>query len=151
SEFVDATALATAILGDSIATNVFMLGYALQKGLVPLSLAAVERAIELNAVAVEANKRTLNWGRLAPHDLDPGLAEAKTRPREEAPRSFTLDELIERRAAFLTDYQDAAYAQGYRDFVAEVRAAEAAHARGKSGLAEAVAKNLAKLMAYKDE
>jgi indolepyruvate ferredoxin oxidoreductase len=151
AEFVDATQLATAILGDSIATNVFMLGYALQKGLVPLSVEAIERAIELNGVAVETNKRTLNWGRLAAHDLDLVLAEAKPRLRDETPRPQTFDELVDRRARFLMDYQDASYAQRYREYVAKVEAAEQARARGRSGLAEAVAKNLFKLMAYKDE
>ncbi|MBM3560614.1 MAG: indolepyruvate ferredoxin oxidoreductase family protein, partial [Alphaproteobacteria bacterium] len=151
AEFLDATQLATAILGDSIATNIFMLGYAVQKGLVPLSIEAIERAIELNGVAVETNKRTLNWGRLAAHDLDMVLAEAKPRLREDTPRELTLEELIDRRAGFLTEYQDAAYARTYRDFIAKVEAAEKAQARGRIGLAEAVAKNLFKLMAYKDE
>jgi indolepyruvate ferredoxin oxidoreductase len=151
AEFLDATQLATAILGDSIATNIFMLGYALQKGLVPLSIEAIERAIELNGVAVETNKRTLNWGRLAAHDLDLVLAEAKPRLREETPRTLALDELIDRRARFLTDYQDAGYALTYREFVAKVAAAEQLQAKGRTGLAEAVAKNLFKLMAYKDE
>ena len=67
--FVDGTGLATAILGDSIATNLFMLGYAWQKGLVPLSFDAIDRAIELNGVAVETSKRTFAWGRLAAHNL----------------------------------------------------------------------------------
>ena len=67
--FVDGTGLATAIFGDSIATNLFMLGYAWQKGLVPLSLQALERAVELNGVAVETSKRTFAWGRLAAHNL----------------------------------------------------------------------------------
>jgi len=151
AEFLDATQLATAILGDSIATNIFMLGYAVQKGLVPLSVEAIEKAIELNGVAVETNKRTLNWGRLAAHDMAMVQAEAKPRLREEAPRALTLDELIDRRARFLTEYQDATYAQTYRDFVATVEAAEKAQAKGKTGLAEAVARNLFKLMAYKDE
>ena len=68
TDFIDGTAIATALMGDSIATNLFMLGYAFQQGLVPLSLEVIERAIELNGVAIEANKRTFAWGRLAAHD-----------------------------------------------------------------------------------
>ncbi len=151
AEFLDGTELATALMGDSIATNLFMLGYAFQKGLVPLSLAAIERAIELNGVAVDANKRTFAWGRLAAHDR--ARVEALVRPalHEEAPAAPGLADLVERRARFLADYQDAAYARRYRDAVASIEAAEKARGRGLSGLAEAVARNLFKLMAYKDE
>ncbi len=80
-DFVDGTGLATALMGDSIATNLFMLGYAVQKGLVPLGLAAIERAIELNGVAVENSKRTFNWGRLAAHDRAAVEAQAPSRRR----------------------------------------------------------------------
>jgi len=151
TEFIDGTGLATALMGDSIATNLFMLGYAFQQGLVPLSLAAIEKAIELNGVAVEINKRTFAWGRLAAHDR--AKVEAITRPamHAEAPTQQSLAELVERRAAFLADYQDAAYARRYRDVVALVDAAEKSRARGRTGLAEAVARGLFKLMAYKDE
>jgi indolepyruvate ferredoxin oxidoreductase len=151
TDIIDATALATALMGDSIAANLFMLGYAVQKGLVPLSLEALERAIELNGVAVEANKRTLAWGRLAAHDR--AHVEALVRPsRPSDPVSRGgVAALVERRAAVLTDYQDALYAQRYRDLVAAIEAAEVNRARGCSGLAEAVARNLFKLMAYKDE
>jgi indolepyruvate ferredoxin oxidoreductase len=151
TEFVDGTGLATALMGDSIATNLFMLGYAFQQGLVPLSLEAIERAIELNGVAVEINKRTFAWGRLAAHDR--AKLEALVRPnlRDEAPARLSFAELVERRAAFLTDYQDAAYARRYRDLVALVEEAEKARGRGLTGLAEAAARNLFKLMAYKDE
>jgi indolepyruvate ferredoxin oxidoreductase len=149
--FVDGTGLATALMGDSIATNLFMLGYAWQRGLIPLSLEAIHRAIELNGVAVEVNKRTVAWGRLAAHD--PAAVEAQARPlmREQSPAEQTLDELIAHRAALLTDYQDASYAARYRAFVAEVAAAEQARAKGRTGLTAAVARSLAKLMAYKDE
>jgi indolepyruvate ferredoxin oxidoreductase len=151
TEFLDGTAVATALMGDSIATNLFMLGYAFQKGLVPLSLEAIERAIELNAVAVEINKRTFAWGRLAAHDR--AKVEALVRPslRDETPATQSLAELVERRAQFLADYQNATYARRYRDRVAAVDAAEKARGRGMSGLAEVVARNLFKLMAYKDE
>jgi indolepyruvate ferredoxin oxidoreductase len=150
-DFVDATGLATALTGDAIATNLFMLGYAFQRGLVPLSLEAIERAIELNGVAVEGSKRTFAWGRLAAHD--PARVEAAARParRVREQPAATLDEIVARRVRFLTEYQDAAYAERYRRFVVEVADAEEARARGRRGLAEAVATNLFKLMAYKDE
>ena len=154
ADFVDATKLATALMGDSIATNLFMVGYAFQKGLNPLSLASIERAVELNGVAVEANKRTIAWGRLTAHD--PAAVEAIAGPliRGESRRdalSQDLDSLVKRRAAFLTDYQDAAYATRYTALVDRVAEAEQSRAKGRRGLAEAVARNYFKLMAYKDE
>ncbi len=151
AEFFDGTGLATALMGDSIATNLFMLVYAFQQGLVPLSLDAILRAIELNAVAVEANKRTFAWGRLAAHDRRKVEALARPVLREEAPAPETLAQLVERRARFLADYQDALYAKRYRDLVALIESAEKARGRGLAGLAEAAARNLFKLMAYKDE
>ena len=149
-DFVDATNIATALMGDSIATNSFMLGFAFQKGLVPLSLAAIEKAIELNGAAVEMNRRALAWGRLAAHD--PAQVEKIVRPllRVEAP-ALTPQDMIARRVAFLTAYQDEAYARRYRDLVERIGAAEAARAPGRTGLKEAVTTNLFKLMAYKDE
>jgi indolepyruvate ferredoxin oxidoreductase len=152
TDVIDATGLASALMGDSIAANLFMLGYAFQKGFVPLSLGAIERAIELNGVAVENNKRSFGWGRLAAEDR--AQVEALVRKALEvdaAPKPQGLDALMEDRAAFLDEYQNAAYAQRYRDTVATIKAAEATRARGYSGLAEAVARNLFTLMAYKDE
>ena len=151
TEFLDGTGIATALMGDSIATNLFMLGYAFQRGLVPLSFEGIQRAIELNGVAVEMNRRTFAWGRLAAHDRP--TVEAIVRPnlRDEMPVQQSLAELIERRVRFLTSYQDAAYARRYRDLVTAVEAAEKARGRGLTGFAEAVARNLFKLMAYKDE
>ncbi|HZY51615.1 MAG TPA: indolepyruvate ferredoxin oxidoreductase family protein [Reyranella sp.] len=149
--FVDGTGLATAILGDSIATNLFMLGYAWQKGLVPLSLDALMRAIELNGVAVETSKRTFAWGRLAAHNLSAVQAAAKPTLRVEKPAARTLSEIVAKRVELLTAYQDKAYADRYRGFVERVASVEKERARGRSGLAEAVAKSLYKLMAYKDE
>jgi indolepyruvate ferredoxin oxidoreductase len=151
-EYLDATRLATALLGNSIATNLFMVGYAWQRGLIPLSLDAIEGAIELNGIAVEANKEALVWGRRAAHDL--AAVEALARPREEPPSlhlSADLDEVVARRVDFLTDYQNAAYAARYRALVDRARAAEAARAPGMTGLAEAVARYYFKLLAYKDE
>src|SRR5579883_1219549 len=149
--FVDGTGLATAILGDSIATNLFMLGYAWQKGLVPLSLEALMRAVELNGVAVDTSKRTFAWGRLAAHNLGAVQAAAKPTLRVEKPVARTLSEIVARRVELLTAYQDKAYAERYRAFVDRVASIEKERARGRSGLAEAVAKSLYKLMAYKDE
>jgi len=150
-EFVDATGLATALMGDSIATNLFMLGYAFQKGLVPLALASIERAIELNGVSVEANKHTFHWGRLAAQDH--ASLEAFLHPPHpaEPPQAQGLAALVARRSAYLEDYQDAAYAQRYRELVAVAAEAEKNRVRGRSELAEAVAHGLFKLMAYKDE
>ena len=204
---VDATQLATALLGDAIATNLFILGYAWQKALVPIAFDSLMRAIELNGAAVEMNKTAFAWGRFAA--IDPaGVAEAaglirnaptaaEATPRElpmlkagawegnewgatSAPRntrhedelrhvpahgdgnvsflplddarlSRSLDELIARRIAFLTDYQAASYAKRYSDFVAKVREAEERKAPGSTDLTEAVARYAFKLMAYKDE
>jgi indolepyruvate ferredoxin oxidoreductase len=149
--FVDGTGLATAILGDSIATNLFMLGYAWQKGLIPLSFEAIERAIELNGVAIETSKRTFAWGRLAAHNLAAVQTAAKPTLRTEKPVARSLPEIVARRVELLTAYQDAAYAERYRAFVDKVAAVEKAKAPGRRGLAEAVARSLYKLMAYKDE
>ena len=149
---IDATGLAAALMGDSIAANLFMLGYAFQKGAVPLSLGAIERAVELNGVAVDTNKRSFAWGRLAAHDRAQVEALVRGALRDDpVPEPQNLDALVERRAAFLKSYQNAAYAQRYRNIVRTVRVAEAKLARGFSGLAEAVARNLFTLMAYKDE
>jgi indolepyruvate ferredoxin oxidoreductase len=212
---VDATRIATALLGDAIGSNLFMLGHAWQRGLVPLSLESLMRAIELNGAAIDMNKTAFAWGRLSAIDLpavldaagiahadaatpadgvalalpllaprpseghESGLQDAllATRsedslrhvpahgvaadgaavpgdaaaPLDDARLSRSLDEVVARRAAFLRDYQGAGYARRYTDFVARVRAAEQARAPGSSDLAEAAARYLFKLMAYKDE
>ncbi len=149
SDFIDATKLATALMGDSIATNLFMLGFAFQKGAIPISEAALLRAIELNGVAIDSNKKSFLWGRRAAVDFP--RVEKIALPAKpivlQMPQS--LDTLVKRRVAFLVDYQDAAYAAQYEELLAEVRSAE-----GKIGgtkLATAVAKYYFKLMAYKDE
>ncbi|TQV81688.1 indolepyruvate ferredoxin oxidoreductase family protein [Denitrobaculum tricleocarpae] len=152
ADFLDATQMATAILGDSIATNLFMLGYAWQKGLIPLSLDAIDQAIVLNGVAVEANTRAFRWGRRAAHDLN-AVKEFAAPPKEPVSHHFSesLDELVERRVAFLTDYQDAAYAARYRSLVDRVQKAEASKLSGSTELTEAVARYYFKLLAIKDE
>jgi indolepyruvate ferredoxin oxidoreductase len=150
---VEGTRLATALLGDAIATNLFMVGVAYQKGLLPVSATAIERAIELNRVAVALNTRAFRWGRRAAQDLEAieALAAPASGSLEHRTRSTGLDELIERRMAFLTEYQDAAYAGRYRDLVERVRRVEAERVRGRTDLTEAVARYYFKLLAYKDE
>ncbi|HVV97639.1 MAG TPA: DUF6537 domain-containing protein, partial [Rhodanobacteraceae bacterium] len=161
-ELVDATDLATKLLGDSIASNLFMLGYAWQKGWVPLSLDALMRAIELNAAAVEMNKTAFNWGRMAAHDIGvvraaangsnaTAATNANADPLDDEVISRTLDEEIARRVAFLIDYQNSAYANRYKTLVEKVRAAEQQKSPGFTSLTEAVARYAFKLMAYKDE
>jgi len=152
AEFLDATKLATALMGDSIATNLFMVGYAWQRGLIPVGEDAILRAIELNAASVEANKQSFRWGRLAAVEPERVLKLAIPEAKPESQRiSTSLDEVIARRVAFLTGYQDAAYASLYADFVAKVRAAEGQKLPGRTALAEAVARYYFKLLAIKDE
>ncbi|MFK3846370.1 indolepyruvate ferredoxin oxidoreductase family protein, partial [Stenotrophomonas sp. NPDC078853] len=204
---LDATQLATALLGDAIAANLFILGYAWQQGLVPLSFDALMRAIELNGAAVAMNQQAFAWGRLAAvdphavqqaaglvrnghtsaettpgplHALPPGEWESTEWGATTAPRnsnderelrglpghagddvaflpldderlSRSLDEMITRRAAFLVDYQDEAYADRYRSLVDRVRKGEQDTLGGSTALTETVARYLFKLMAYKDE
>jgi indolepyruvate ferredoxin oxidoreductase len=150
--FVEATRIATALLGNSIATNMFMLGLAFQKGLVPVGSEAINKAIELNGTAVKMNQAAFLWGRRAEVDL--AAVERLIGPRAEVEKSArlsqTLDEIIERRVEFLTGYQNAAYALRYSSLIEKVRDAEA-KIRGHGGLAEAVARYYFKLLAYKDE
>ncbi|HWP10222.1 MAG TPA: indolepyruvate ferredoxin oxidoreductase family protein, partial [Ramlibacter sp.] len=145
----NADAAATRLMGDSIYANPMMLGYAWQKGWIPLARESLLRAIELNGVAVENNKAAFTWGQRAAHDaaaMENLLAPARV---IEFKKRETLDSVVARRVEFLSAYQNAAYAHSYRDFVEKVRAAEAP--LGKTLLTEAVARYLFKLMAYKDE
>ncbi len=148
-DLIDATGLATALLGNAIATNMFLVGFAYQKGLLPVSADAIERAIALNGVEIEFNKRAFLWGRRAAHDMvavnriitpvpSPGDAASA--------RSF-----VEKRTRDLIDYQNQAYADDYRLFIDKVRQVEDKRKPGCSELTDAVAKGLFKLMAYKDE
>ena len=146
---LDATALATALMGDSIATNPFMLGYAWQKGLVPLSLDSLLRAIELNGTAVDANKTAFHWGRASAVDVARVAEVAGVTVERAAPK--TLDERIALRVAALTAYQSGRYARRYQALVDRVRAKEEVLFSGGTALTEAVAKGFYKLMAYKDE
>jgi indolepyruvate ferredoxin oxidoreductase len=153
-DFLDASELAAALLGDAIFTNPFLMGFAYQRGRLPVSQAALFRAIELNGRAIAENQRAFVWGRLAAHDLAavkraaaPGL---RGEPRSEVVEE-TLDAMTARRGAFLTDYQDAAYAKRYRDLVERVASRESAQGLPGDALARAVARYGFKLMAYKDE
>ncbi|MDB6000680.1 MAG: indolepyruvate ferredoxin oxidoreductase family protein, partial [Rhizobacter sp.] len=150
----DVDALATALLGDSIYANPMLLGYAFQRGKVPLSHQSLLRAIELNGVQVENNKAAFEWGRRAASDLVAvkalaGTAGGKGAQVIEFVRKPTLDDMISKRVEFLTGYQNAAYATRYSEFVAKVREAESR--LGTTRLTETVARYLFKLMAYKDE
>ena len=142
---------ATRLMGDSIYTNPMLLGFAWQKGWIPLQQASLLRAIELNAVAVEQNKMAFTWGRRAAHD--PAAVDELLNPGQVvtlAKRS-SLDALIAKRVAFLTDYQNGAYAERYKSFVQKVRSVDESVGPRSLALSEAVARYLFKLMAYKDE
>ncbi|MDI9330631.1 MAG: indolepyruvate ferredoxin oxidoreductase family protein [Alphaproteobacteria bacterium] len=147
----DANLVATQLLGDSIFINPMVLGYAWQKGWIPLSLESLWRAIELNEVQVDKNKAAFEWGRHCAHDwaavqalLQPAQVVTLHRPQK-------LGELVARRVELLTQYQNAAYARQYGEFVERVRLAEEKALPGQDSLTRAVAQGLYKLMAYKDE
>jgi indolepyruvate ferredoxin oxidoreductase len=145
----DANRVSSQVLGDTIFINPMLLGYAWQKGWVPLGHEALMRAIELNDVAVAQNIAAFEWGRHCAHHwsvVDTLLAPAQV---IQFHKPQGVDALVTKRVAFLTDYQNASYAKRYSEAVARVQKAEAAF--NKSSLSEAVARNLFKLMAYKDE
>ena len=146
----DAEQVAVQMLGDSIYTNPLMMGYAWQMGRIPLSLAAITRAIELNGVQIDNNKAAFEWGRRCAHDLASVQAMFKAQQVIQFVKKPGLAEMIATRVDFLTGYQDAAYAARYKAFVEKVQAAEAKAGTG-TPLSEAVARYLFKLMAYKDE
>ena len=145
----DADKLSSQLMGDTIYINPMILGYAWQKGWVPLSLEALQRAIELNEVAVANNLAAFEWGRHAAQHLN--AVEALLTPSQviQFKKRDRLEDLIAQRYDFLTAYQNTAYAKRYEDFVNTVKQKE--QALGKTLLTESVAKNLFKLMAYKDE
>ncbi len=145
----DADKLSSQLMGDTIYINPMILGYAWQKGWVPLSLEALQRAIELNEVAVANNLAAFEWGRHAAHHLN--AVEALLTPSQviQFKKRDRLEDLIAQRYDFLTAYQNTAYAKRYESFVNIVKQKEQAF--GKTLLTESVAKNLFKLMAYKDE
>ena len=151
-EMIESTRMATRLLGDAIAGNLFLVGYAWQKGLIPLSEEAILRAIEMNGVAVQWNQDAFGWGRRAAHNLaavndlcsnpDTGNTGVSDEP---------LDAFIKRRAADLQDYQNAAFAERYTALVRSVEAVEKKKFPGRTGLTGTVARYAYKLMAYKDE
>jgi indolepyruvate ferredoxin oxidoreductase len=145
----DANRVSTQVLGDTIYINPMLLGFAWQKGWVPLGHEALIRAIELNDVAVAQNIAAFEWGRHCAHHWN--VVEALLAPAQviQFHKPQGVDALVAERVAFLTDYQNASYAKRYSDVVARVKVAEAAF--HKTSLSEAVARNLFKLMAYKDE
>ena len=151
-EGIEAGRISTALMGDSIATNMYVLGYAWQKGWVPLAEASILKAIELNAVSVDFNQESFAWGRRAA--VDPARVDRLATPATviAMPQAFSrgLEEMVARRVEFLTAYHDAAYAGRYRDLVQRVSKTEAERLGG-TRLAEAVARYAFKLMVYKDE
>ncbi|EXU81601.1 MFS transporter [Comamonas aquatica DA1877] len=146
----DAEQAAVQLLGDSIYTNPLMLGYAWQKGRVPLTRAALMRAMELNGVQVANNQAAFEWGRRCAHNLAEVEALYRTAQVIQFVKKTGLQELVAQREQFLTGYQNAAYAAQYRSFVDQVQAAEG-RLGSSTRLTEAVARYLFKLMAYKDE
>jgi indolepyruvate ferredoxin oxidoreductase len=166
--YLDAQAMAEALFGDHMAVNPILLGAAYQAGALPISAASIEKAIRLNGVSIEMNLLAFRWGRMAVIDrsqVESAVAQATARPLEQAPvlsaeaqalvdrtgATAELRRLLEIRVPELIAYQDAAYAGEYVDFVARVAEVEAERAPGQRGLAEATARYLYKLMAYKDE
>jgi indolepyruvate ferredoxin oxidoreductase len=148
---LDANDYAVRLFGDSIASNMFLLGFAYQRGHLPIGAEAIERAVELNGAAVEMNRQAFRLGRLAAHDKSAVDRIAKPRGETDKAAPPTLDELIERRAAYLVDYQDAALAARFRAKVNWIADLEKERAKGRTGLAETVAKAYHKVLAYKDE
>jgi indolepyruvate ferredoxin oxidoreductase len=147
---LDAHTAAVKLFGDSIAANVFLLGYAYQLGCVPIGSAAIEQAIELNGAAVEMSKGAFRFGRLAAHDrtaVERLIGAAETR----AASAQTLDEIVAYRANQLREYQNDALAERYRSRVSQIADLERDKTPGRTGLAEAVARGYHKLLAYKDE
>jgi indolepyruvate ferredoxin oxidoreductase len=147
--FVDATQIATALLGNSIATNMFMLGYALQQGLLPLQPDSIAQAIELNGQAVAMNLTAFALGRHYASSPEAVLALMPKSSGTDAAQ--TLDEIINRRATFLAAYQNKTYGERYRAAIKHIRQTEGAKVAGKTELTEAAARYLFKLMAIKDE
>ncbi len=151
THFVAATDLATKLMGDSIASNLFMLGYAFQMGLIPLTSAAIEKAIELNGVAVNLNQQAFLWGRRAAFDLPAVQAAANPQAVVAEPKFLSLEQRLATHTRTLGEYQNQAYGERYLQLVYRVRDAESRLFPEQMALTEAVAFNYFKLLAYKDE
>ncbi|MCI5059538.1 MAG: indolepyruvate ferredoxin oxidoreductase family protein [Alphaproteobacteria bacterium] len=148
--FISATSATLHLLGDEISTNIFMMGFAWQKGLIPLSRKSIEAAVKLNGVAIEMNLQAFAYGRLAAHD--PDKFEKIAGQGEEALKKLSLDDMIAKRSDYLVSYQNESYAKRYKDMVERVRQVEGERIkRGAEILTETVARNYHKLLAYKDE
>lgn len=146
---LDANYFAERIMGNTVYSNIFLLGYAWQLGLIPVSLDALLRAIEINGVAVDSNKQGFHWGRIAAADVQFVEKIAGDKPQE---LSTNLAEIVSKREEFLVAYQNEKYAQAYRDFVERVKAREMDMGTQETlPFTESVARYLFKLMAYKDE
>ncbi|MBL4741193.1 MAG: indolepyruvate ferredoxin oxidoreductase family protein, partial [Sneathiella sp.] len=150
---IEASTIATTLMGDAIATNLFMLGYSFQKGFIPLSLEALMRAIELNGIAIDSNKRAFAWGRSMAHDPDSVLEEVSklSGPQDILLPTDDLEEMISRRIEFLSDYQDRNYALRYQNIIRKIQTAENKDFASSNNLTRAATRSLFKLMAYKDE
>ena len=146
--FINSTLVATQLLGDSIASNLFMLGFAWQRAMVPVSAQALERAIELNGVAVDFNKQAFLWGRRCAHQPEKVMG-LLSKPKK-AVSLQTLDELLTDRQERLRSYQNAAYTKTYIDVMSKLRAADP-HSEQADSVSYAAAQQLFRLMAYKDE
>ncbi|NVK44429.1 MAG: indolepyruvate ferredoxin oxidoreductase family protein [Oceanospirillaceae bacterium] len=150
SHFLNASDLAQALMGDGMAVNLFTLGFAWQQGLLPLKAESIERAIELNAVAVEKNKQAFIWGRRAAHDL--ARVQELAHPTAQPVKILeTPEQIIEREKAHLTRYQNNALANRYEAMVRRVEAKSKEVLGGDPVLLRTVAENYSKVLAYKDE
>jgi len=147
---VNASVIATRLVGDSVFSNMLLLGFAWQSGIVPISFEALDRAIQLNGVAVEKNQYAFSLGRAAAHNLDLVLQAANLKDNETQSDGEPLSQMIERRHAFLVNYQNRNYADQYKVLVDRVQGAVSKFDNGE-GFSKAVAKYAFKLMAYKDE
>lgn len=147
----DATRLATDLMGDGMAVNLFTIGYAWQKGLIPLQRASIEEAIRLNGASIDANLKAFLWGRCAAHDLDQVSGTVKPAPAVQTVRMLpSLDEQVSQEMAHLTEYQNTALAKRYENRVRLFREREKA-LTGKGHISRAVAEHYSKVLAYKDE
>ena len=147
ADFIDATGLAVALLGDAIAANMFVVGFAWQRGLLPLSAEAILRAIDLNGAAPEFNKQAFSWGRRAAHDRAGIERLTAAKPK---PVASDLDTIIALRAEELRQWGNERWSRRYLARIAAIAQAEA-KVGGGTTLTEAVARSLFKLMSYKDE
>lgn len=149
ADYIDATNIAKQLLGDTIGANLFVVGYALQKGLLPVSISAVQQALTLNGVSIEFNLQALNLGRLLAYN--PDVFNKLSINKTDVVTELSLSKLIEQNVEHLTKYQNSDYAQQYKKFVETVITSETEISPKFQVLSRAVATNLAKLMSYKDE